>query len=266
MFLELLSKAHIRSIQIESAEIDAEENISSTNEEDLTESLSIRIDIFKVQIMQYPRNWDIYDGIVIPGSVHSAADTTQEWISTLKQIIHDEIHSKYRKTLGICFGHQILANYLDNNNVIPCPSGSQVGIVSSSVIKSTADEKKCHPFEQFNINPLKLFCTHGDMVCNLPANATPLAQSMNVPYQSIAYHNPSDNEYYAFSFQAHLEYATSPFGKNTYRNVINMMETKKHISKDVANKCIDDMNTTINFVNEQSVQLALIVGRTLGWF
>ena len=102
------------------------------------------------------------------------------------------MHSKYCKTLGICFGYQILANYKINNNVIPCPAGSQAGILSSFLLPL-----KNHPFQQ--CNTIKLCYTYGNMVCKLPPNAIPLVQSTNILYQSIAYLNPN-KDYYTFAF------------------------------------------------------------------
>ena len=53
--------------------------------------------------------WSSYDGILLPGSFSSAYEN-DEWIQKLKCVIQSEIHAKGRKTLAVCFGHQIFAH------------------------------------------------------------------------------------------------------------------------------------------------------------
>ncbi|KAL3811296.1 hypothetical protein ACHAXA_007158 [Cyclostephanos tholiformis] len=73
----------------------------------------IQITVYHAQALDYPvtpREWDDYDGIIIPGSLAAAYDTHVEWISRLLTVIQMEIHEKRRKTLAVCFGHQAFAH------------------------------------------------------------------------------------------------------------------------------------------------------------
>ena len=108
MFAELLCAAYERHCQY---------NGDETNVKEFT----IRITIYHAQSNDYPQSqqeWDGYHGIIIPGSLSAAYDVQIDWIHHLQTIIQNEIHSKQRKTLGICFGHQCFANSfgLSNNN------------------------------------------------------------------------------------------------------------------------------------------------------
>jgi GMP synthase-like glutamine amidotransferase len=56
-----------------------------------------------------------YDAIIVSGSKYDAHDLEKEWIAQLRQILH-HVYEKQPQTklLGICFGHQIIANALNH--------------------------------------------------------------------------------------------------------------------------------------------------------
>ena len=109
MFAELLCAAYERHCQY------------YYGDQTKAKQFTIRITIYHAQSKDYPQSqqeWDSYHGIIIPGSLSAAYEVHIDWIHYLQTIIQTEIHSKQRKTLGVCFGHQCFANSfgLSNNN------------------------------------------------------------------------------------------------------------------------------------------------------
>lgn len=75
-------------------------------------SQKVSITVYEAKQQQYPKSeieWNSYHGILLPGSFSSAYDD-DDWIQTLKDVIQSEIHPNCRKTLAVCFGHQIFAH------------------------------------------------------------------------------------------------------------------------------------------------------------
>lgn len=58
----------------------------------------------------FPQDLDQYDGWIITGSVHGAYENLP-WMQQLKTLIV-QLHEEKRPTVGICFGHQIVAEAL----------------------------------------------------------------------------------------------------------------------------------------------------------
>ena len=203
---------------------------SSTATTAQTTPYQISITIYNAKQKHYPQTqqeWDTYDGIVITGSLSTAYENNKhEWIQTLMDVIQHEIHSHRRKTLGVCFGHQIYAhsfekkvddpqnNKNDNHNndvdidddhnrnyglAVKCPKGMQVGMreFESLPLLLHIDENHNHPLaleQQSRRNKIKMFYTHGDMVQSIPPCALSLGGNHDVvPIQACAYF-PSSNE------------------------------------------------------------------------
>ena len=84
-------------------------------------------------------DWDRFDGFILPGSYDAAYDEkNRPWIKELRELIQKELVAKCRPTLGVCFGHQILAHSYQNHGsgtanvdsggrAAKCPAGKQVG-------------------------------------------------------------------------------------------------------------------------------------------
>lgn len=111
MFLSLFE--HVYSNQQESIAVESRKIIK------------VSISIYNAIQKQYPKSkleWDQYHGIIITGSLSSAYYCTDDdndddgggqnydWISYLIHQIQKNIHPFRRKTLGVCFGHQIYAH------------------------------------------------------------------------------------------------------------------------------------------------------------
>lgn len=170
----------------------------------------ITITIYNAKQKQYPQTqqeWDTYDGIIITGSLSTAYENDKhEWIQTLMDVIQHEIHLHGRKTLGVCFGHQIFAHSFekkgDKNEVdvdddhsnyglaVKCPKGMQVGMREFESLPFLLQKDENH-----NHNKIKMLYTHGDMVQSIPTCALSLGGNHDVvPIQACAYFTSSDEK------------------------------------------------------------------------
>jgi GMP synthase-like glutamine amidotransferase len=170
---------------------------------------TVSIQTFNCHAFEYPTTDDLdeADGVILPGSFSSAYDT-DEWIMSLRDYIQSELVANQRKTLGICFGHQIMAHSFDPEGLATkTPTGSRAG-------RQTIALSRRGQALLSKASTIDLYCTHGDMVAKIPPQAAVLASSERVPIESVAYYGSvQDKETgvkpIAITFQAHPEYASS---------------------------------------------------------
>jgi GMP synthase-like glutamine amidotransferase len=130
---------------------------------------------------QFPAGPEEADGWLITGSKHGAYEG-HDWIPPLERLIRDIIASG-RPLVGICFGHQIIAQAL-GGRVEKVARGWSVGRTTY----------------QTEAGPLTLDAWHQDQVVDLPEGARVLAKSDFCPYAALAYDDK------VLSYQAHPEF------------------------------------------------------------
>lgn len=142
---------------------------------------------------EIPASPDDADGWIITGSRHGVYED-HTWIEPLKAFLRDA-HAARAPIVGVCFGHQILAEAL-GGKVEKSDRGWGCGIHTYSVDQRPAwmDEAK----ETIAIQAL-----HQDQVVELPEGATVLAHSEFCPYAALAYGET------AMSVQPHPEFDAS---------------------------------------------------------
>ena len=86
---------------------------------------SIRFHTFDVHLEQYPTDPDDFDAYLITGSKSSVYDT-EPWIAKLIEFVK-LLHGREKKLIGICFGHQLVAEAL-GGKVKKSSKGWGVGI------------------------------------------------------------------------------------------------------------------------------------------
>lgn len=232
MLLDILGCA----IQKSSADMVDNTTTNNTNDNAKTDNTSscietilwdIIIDVYDVQKYQYPNDWSIYNGFIIPGSFSSAYDE-DDWIIQLKYNIQTIIIPNQYKTLAICFGHQVIAqSFSPHGSVCRTPTGSRIGsqnihlssiglscyntiLLSSSnnnnnevrnnnnqiqqQIQQQEEEKQDDDDDTLDNYCIKMLVTHSDMVQTLPSNAICLGGCENVPIQIAAYFKDVHNK------------------------------------------------------------------------
>lgn len=103
-----------------------------------------------------------FDGYLLTGSRRSVYDE-DPWIERLLDLIR-RIHSAQIKTVGICFGHQAIAQAL-GGRVVNWPDGWGVGVHTYDTAWAQLDG------EDTNAGKVSLLCCHQDQVVELPPGA-----------------------------------------------------------------------------------------------
>lgn len=120
---------------------------------------------YPVTHQQYPTSIDDCDVYLITGSKSSCYEDKQ-WIAQLKQFVNDCFEQK-KKLVGICFGHQLIAQAL-GGLVQKNEDGWGIGLVSSHVTQ--APDWLSPQQKEFN-----LLTSHQDQVTQLPVHASLIA-------------------------------------------------------------------------------------------
>ena len=138
----------------------------------------------------FPESVDFCDAYVITGSRRGAYES-ETWIDRLKQFVLELADAK-KKLLGICFGHQLIAEAL-GGRVELAPNGWQVGVQTYCVCKSVGWFDPAH-------RELQLYCFHQDQVYKLPDNAECFASNDGCPNAGYVIGNN------ILTFQSHPEF------------------------------------------------------------
>jgi len=121
------------------------------------------------------------DAWIITGSAYSVYDDFA-WINYIKEKLF-EMEKEEKPVLGICFGHQLIADTF-GGKVVLNPKGWELG--SCKIKLSSAGEKNML-FKRFPEEFLA-YQSHQDVVVELPSNAKLLAEN-DMGIQSFCYNN-----------------------------------------------------------------------------
>ena len=116
---------------------------------------------------------------IISGSAHSVYDNF-EWIDYLKKKLK-EMKKIKKPVLGICFGHQLIADTF-GGEVVHNRKGWELGSCSVNLTKDALDD---YLFKGLS-NPLEVYQSHQDVVVRLPKDSTILAEN-EMGIQSFIY-------------------------------------------------------------------------------
>ena len=119
------------------------------------------LDVFHVREGHYPESIEACDGYVITGSADSVYDD-EPWIGELTAFVRKLVASRV-KTLGVCFGHQMIAEALDGKAEL-ASVGWGVGIQRSNC-------RSVRPWLETPADTVGLLHSHRDQVTALPAGA-----------------------------------------------------------------------------------------------
>ncbi|MXY55571.1 MAG: GMP synthase [Gammaproteobacteria bacterium] len=147
-------------------------------------------EFFDVRRGLYPDRVGACDGYLVTGSRASVYDD-EPWIVRLKDFVR-ELHVARAKTVGICFGHQLIAASL-GGVVERADAGWGVGVHTWEVVH---DE----PWMRPRLVEFRLLASHQDQVETLPEGARLLAASEFCPHAAFSVGS------HLFAVQGHPEF------------------------------------------------------------
>jgi GMP synthase-like glutamine amidotransferase len=150
--------------------------------------------VVRVVAGEFPATPTQADAWLVTGSRHGVYDDLP-WIEPLKAFLRACIAARV-PVVGICFGHQILAEAL-GGRAVKSDKGWGLGVQEYEVIYRP-DWMRRLP-ARFSVPAL-----HQDQVISLPPGATVLARSPHCAYAAIAYGDPEAPD--AITLQPHPEF------------------------------------------------------------
>ena len=146
---------------------------------------------FDVMHGEYPKDLMAFDLYIITGS-KADAYTDIPWINDLKTFIN-KLNDHKKKLLGVCFGHQIIAEAL-GGKVTKAKSGWHVGVDKLELLDSSLMDQKT----------LDLIYSHQDQVVEIPPSAKLIGTcGSNCPNAAFSIGN------HIVALQGHIEFSKS---------------------------------------------------------
>lgn len=134
--------------------------------------LEVEFLTFDVEHGIYPTNLDECDGYVITGSKRSVYED-EPWIKQLDHYVV-ELHERRKPLVGVCFGHQMVAQALGGKTE-KAPVGWGVGVHTSDVVTNQA-------YLEPKLSTVRMLVSHQDQVTKLPNEAVLIASSDFCPF------------------------------------------------------------------------------------
>ena len=153
--------------------------------------LDTELHIYRVWEGELPNATDECDAWLTSGSRTSVFED-EDWIQTFQQFIV-ALHADKRKTVGICFGHQMIAQAL-GGEVRRCERGWGIGVQEITI---TAPE----PWMQPPLTGVRMLFTHQDQVEQLPPGARLIGGTDHCPNAMFALGD------HMLAIQSHPEYS-----------------------------------------------------------
>jgi len=175
---------------------------------------------------EYPSDIDEVDGYVITGSKLSVYDDIP-WINDLKNFVR-QLHSEEKKIIGICFGHQLVAEALGGKTG-QAETGWCVGVHKNTFTDAAKDYGLTR-------SEFKIPSNHKDQVLELPPGGKLLARTETCPISAMGLGDhiltfqghPEFSEGYA---RALLDMRRKIFGETHYREAINSFKNETNNSQ-----------------------------------
>ena len=132
----------------------------------LAEDDALTFTTWNVEAGELPESIEAADGFLITGSKSSVYDD-KDWIRALEGFVR-ECHAARRKVIGICFGHQLVAQAL-GGSVGKSDKGWGVGVNCYNVDQAA--------FDLADSDQFCLLASHQDQVMAMPPGARQIASN-----------------------------------------------------------------------------------------
>jgi GMP synthase-like glutamine amidotransferase len=192
----------------------------------------VSLEVFNVTREQYPDLKNQYDGFISSGARSSVYDK-DPWILRFKEFVR-ELYAHGSKFVGICFGHQMMAEAL-GGKCEKSDHGWGVGI------KKVVIRKK-KPWMEPELDSYRMIVSHADQVTVLPENSEILGGNSHCP---CSIYTVGEN---FLGIQAHPEF-TPAFEKD----IMRVREDR------IGKKAIDEAMPTLNEPTDEVVVVRWIV-------
>ncbi len=151
---------------------------------------SFEYTVYPVVDSRLPAHATLHDGWLVTGSPHGVYEKLP-WMLQAENLLREAVVRSV-PIVGICFGHQLLAQAL-GGTVTKSEKGWGLGLQEYEV---------CATDPRFPMSNIILPASHQDQVVRVPAGAHVLARSAHCAHAILAYNN------HALTFQAHPEFTT----------------------------------------------------------
>lgn len=135
----------------------------------LVDNEDVELSIYDLTADQFPVDLQACDGYVITGSQFSAYDDIS-WIHRAKSLVRD-LYLEKKPTIGICFGHQLIAESLGGKVVKAVDKGWGIGVHKWQITHRESWMGEDQP------DYLALRVSHQDQVMEMPEDSKLLASS-----------------------------------------------------------------------------------------
>ncbi len=200
----------------------------------LAQSVSFqRYAIFNLEFPESANECDVY---IITGSQYSTYENI-EWINKLEKFIQ-QLHIHKKKLIGICFGHQIIAQSL-GGKVEKNTKGWELGITTTHLTHTCAWMK---PERNFFF----IIVSHQDHVTKLPDNAINFCETNLCPYSGFYIDN------HILTFQGHPEFIKDYVKLIIKLQANNLSKEQRQIARASLQQSDDHLliaHWIINFIN-----------------
>lgn len=152
---------------------------------------------YDVQNAELPVHLDECDGYLITGSKDSVYDDLA-WIKDLEAFVQS-LHAAKKKLLGICFGHQLIANCLGGESA-RAEQGWVVGVQSSEI---TSNKRASLAWMEPSAISINLISSHKDQVIKPPEGAKVYCGNEKCPVGGFSLGE------HIITFQGHPEFSAA---------------------------------------------------------
>ncbi|MFC1748576.1 GMP synthase [Pseudomonadota bacterium] len=150
----------------------------------------IEFSIYAVNHGTYPKHINDCDAYITTGS-HESVYEHKAWINQFQSYL-SELHKNRKKLIGICFGHQLIAQALGGKTK-SATYGWGVGVKTSNIVTQPN-------WMQPPLSKLNLLVSHQDQVTELPADSVLIAASDYCPHAAYTVGS------HILCFQGHPEF------------------------------------------------------------